>query len=77
MLAKNIEIHMNIRDWDLKIQNVVWAYNTTYKTITWYSPFHLTYGMQEILPIELKVTTLRTATTMGFPLDESQHHQLL
>jgi hypothetical protein len=33
--------------------------------------------MEAILPIELEVMTLRTATTMRLPLDESQHHQLL
>ncbi len=55
----------------------MWVYNTTYKTTTGYSPFRLTYGMEAILPIELEVMTLRTATTMRLPLDESQHHQLL
>jgi len=55
----------------------VWVYNTTYKTTTGYSPFRLTYGMEAILPIELEVMTLRTATTMKLLLDESQHHQLL
>ncbi len=30
-----------------------------------------------LLPIELEVMTLHTATTMRLPLDESQHHRLL
>ncbi len=68
---------MNICDWDLKIHHVVWVYNTTYKTTTWYSPFRLTYGMEVLLPIELEVMTFRIATTMILPLDESQHHRLL
>ncbi|CAK9225600.1 unnamed protein product [Sphagnum troendelagicum] len=33
--------------------------------------------MEALLPIELEVMTLRTATTMRLPLDESQHHRLL
>ncbi len=53
MLVKEVEVHMNICDWDLKIHHVVWVYNTTYKTATWYSPFCLTYGMETFLPIEL------------------------
>jgi transposase InsO family protein len=77
MLAKEAEVHVNICDWDLKIHHVVWVYNTTYKTATGYSPFRLTYGMEALLPIELEVMTLRTATTMRLPLDESQHHRLL
>jgi len=74
MLAKEVKVYVNICDWDFKIHHVVWVYNTTYKTATWYSPFHLTYGMEALLPIELEVMTLRTATTMKLPLDESQHH---
>jgi hypothetical protein len=66
MLTKKAEVH-----------HVVWVYNTTYKMTTWYSPFRLTYGIEALLPIELKVMILCIATTMRFPLDESQCHQLL
>jgi len=76
MLAKEAEVHVNICDWDLKIHHVVWVYNSTYKTATWYSPFRLTYGMEAFLPIELEVMTLRTSTIIRLPLDESQHHRL-
>jgi hypothetical protein len=77
MLAKEVEVHVNICDWDLKIHHVVWVYNTTCKTATGYSPFRLTYGMEAFLPIKQEVMTLRTATTMRLPLDESQYHRLL
>ncbi len=77
MLAKEAEVHVNICDWDLKIHHVVWVYNTTYKIATGYSPFRLTYGMETLLPIEPKVMTLRTATMMRLPLDESQQYRLL
>jgi hypothetical protein len=77
MLAKKAEIHVNICDWDLKIHHVVWVYNTTYKIVTWYSPFRLTYEMKTFLLIELEVMTLRTTTMMRLPLDEPQHHRLL
>ncbi len=77
MLAKKAEVHVNVCDWDLKIHHVVWVYNTTYETATGYSPFRLTYGMEVLLPIELEVMTLRTATMMRLPLDESQRHRLL
>jgi len=48
-----------------------------YKIAIGYSPFQLTYGMEAFLPIELEVMTLRFATIMRLPLDESQRHQLL
>jgi hypothetical protein len=57
MLAKEAKVHVNICDWDFKIHHVVWVYNTIYKTATWYSPFCLTYGMEALLPMELKVMT--------------------
>jgi hypothetical protein len=77
MLAKEAEANVNICDWDLKIHHVVWVYNTTYKIAIGYSPFRLTYGMETLLLIELEVMTLRIATTMRLPLDESQRHWLL
>jgi hypothetical protein len=77
MLAKDIEVLVNILNYDLKIHHVVWVYNITYKTSIEYSPFRLTYGMEAFLPIELKVMTLNTPTTMKRPFKKSQHHQLL
>jgi hypothetical protein len=31
----------------------LWAYQTTYKVITKFTPFELVYGTQPIMPIEL------------------------
>jgi hypothetical protein len=67
MLAKKVEVHVNICDWDFKIHHVVWVYNTTYKIATRYSPFCLTYGIEVLLPIELEVMISRTTTTMKLP----------
>ncbi len=66
MLIKNVEVHVNICDWDLKIHHVVWVYNSTYKTATKYSLFRLTYEMEAFLPIELKVMTLCIATSFAW-----------
>jgi len=77
MLVKEAKVHVNVCDWDLKIYHVVWVYNTTYKTSTWYSPFRLTYEMEAFLPIKLEIMILHIAMTMRLPLDESQRHRLL
>jgi presenilin-like A22 family membrane protease len=74
ILVKEVEVHVNICDWDLKIHHVVWVYNTTYKIAIRYSPFCLSYGMVALLPIELEIMTLHTVTTMKLPLDGSQRH---
>jgi hypothetical protein len=62
MLAKKVEVHVNICDWNFKIHHVVWVYNTTYKIATNYSPFRLTYGMEALLSIELELMTLHITT---------------
>ncbi len=77
MLVKEVEVHVNIYDWDFKIHHVVWVYNTTYKTIAWSSAFRLTYWMEVLLPIELEIMTLRTTIMIRLPLDEFQRHRLL
>jgi hypothetical protein len=77
MLAKKFKVHVNICDWDLKIHHVVWVYDTTFKIATGYSPFCLTYGMEALLPIELKIMILCTVMMMRLLLDESQRHRLL
>jgi hypothetical protein len=39
----------------------LWAYRTAVKTATGFTPFHLVHGVEETLPIECEIPTLRTA----------------
>lgn len=48
-------------DWDIKLINTLWAYCTTYKVMTKFTPFQLVYGQKAILPIELELLSLRNA----------------
>ena len=45
-------VHLHYRDWTRKLQEVVWAYRTTWKTTTRFTPFELLYGKVVMLPIE-------------------------
>jgi hypothetical protein len=48
------------------------------KKICFYTPsLQSSQVIEALLPIKLEVMTLRTATTMRLPLDESQRHRLL
>lgn len=37
----------------------LWAYRTSIKTATGFSPFHLVHGVEEILPIECEIPSLK------------------
>jgi hypothetical protein len=41
--------------------SALWAYRTVVKTATGFMPFHLVHGVEETLPIECEISTLRTA----------------
>lgn len=42
ILRKTVDV--NKRDWDEKLSAAVWAYNTTFKEATTFTPFSLVYG---------------------------------
>jgi hypothetical protein len=45
--------------WDVMLIIVLWAYQTTYKVTTQYTPLMLVYGTQPIMPIEFVIPTKR------------------
>ena len=44
-------VHLHHRDWTNRLQEVVWAYKTTWNTTTGFTPFELLYGKVAMLPI--------------------------
>jgi transposase InsO family protein len=60
MLTKIFSVNMD--DWDLRVPVVLWAYRTTYKKLTMQTPFKLVYGLEEVVPMEYLVPSLRIAT---------------
>jgi hypothetical protein len=47
------------RDWHLQINPALWAYRTSIRTPMGTTPFALVYGVDVVLPIEVKIPTLR------------------
>ncbi len=44
ILAKLINVNRN--NWEVMLFTTLWAYQTTYKVITQFTPFELVYGTQ-------------------------------
>ena len=47
------------KDWDKHLSAAMWAYRTSFKTSLGFTPFHLVYGQEALLPIEVELASLR------------------
>ena len=74
ILTKTIASHR--RDWAARLPEALWAYRTTWRSTTGYSPYQLVFGKQPIFPIEFEIQTLRTAQEVGLDLNEAQINRL-
>jgi hypothetical protein len=55
------------------LYSALWAYRTSVKTATSFSPFQLVYGLEEVLPIECQIPSLKLAVQLlpdTSPLEE-------
>lgn len=59
ILTKTIMSHKH--DWATRLPEALWAYKTTWRSTTGYSPYQLVFGKEPIFPIEFEIQTLRTA----------------
>ena len=63
-------------DWDNKLIDALWAYCTAYKVTTKSTPFQLVYGQEAILPVELKLPSLRIAIEERLSDEESLRERI-
>ncbi|MCO5606860.1 hypothetical protein L7F22_061051 [Adiantum nelumboides] len=61
VLCKIITKHVRDRpqDWDKHLTAALWAYRTSFKVSTQFTPYHLVYGQEALLPIEVEFGSLR------------------
>ncbi|MCO5546804.1 hypothetical protein L7F22_000240 [Adiantum nelumboides] len=61
VLCKIITKHVRDRpqDWDKHLTAALWAYRTSFKVSTQFTPYHLVYGQEALLPIEIELGSLR------------------
>ena len=49
------------QNWHLKLYPALWAYQTMVKNSIGFTPFHLVYSLEAVLPIEREIPFLKLA----------------
>eukprot|EP00253_Pinus_taeda_P018173 PITA_18173 len=70
-------VRNSIKDWADRLVEATWAYNTTWKTTTGFTPYELVYGKKALLSIEFKYNTLRVVAQVDLDLTHAQCERLL
>ena len=79
MICRIITKQVNNRpgDWDKHLSSALWAYRTSFRTSLGFTPFHLVYGKEAILPIEIQLASLRVIAREAEPdADHLRNHIL-
>eukprot|EP00253_Pinus_taeda_P029356 PITA_29356 len=74
ILTKTIK--ENRRDWFQKLPEALWAYRTTWRNTTGFSPYELVFGKNVVFPLEFEIKTLRTALAVNLDLTDAQTARL-
>ena len=62
--------------WAERLVEATWAYNTTWKTTTRFTPYELVYGKKALLSIEFEYDTLRMVAQIDLDLSHAQKKRL-
>ncbi|MCO5559769.1 hypothetical protein L7F22_013372 [Adiantum nelumboides] len=63
--------------WDNFLDGAIWAYKTTYRDATQFTPFHLVYGQEALQPIELNIPIIKLTGRQEQNNDEAWIDRLL
>ena len=55
----------------------LWAYRTSFKVSTQFTPFHLVYGQEALLPIEVEIPSYKLSLKSGLEPEERWEQRLL
>ena len=67
----------NKKDWSSKLEDVLWAYRTSYKSLIGMSPYRIVYGKQCHLPLELEYKAMCAIKKMNFDFQAIKEKRLL
>jgi len=74
MLQRMIGVHK--RNWHLIMYLALWAYRTSMRNVTRFTPFQLVYGLETILPIQCEISSLKLAIDLLPNTSEKEAHFL-
>ncbi|XP_059073480.1 uncharacterized protein LOC131874223 [Cryptomeria japonica] len=74
-LTKTINLHR--KDWAARLLEAVWAYRTSWKTTTRFTPFEMLYRKKAIMPIEFELKNLRTTIELGMDITSAQQARIM
>lgn len=69
-------VRHNRKDWSQRLPEALWAYRTTWRNTTGFSPYELVYGNSDVFPMEFEIKTLRMALTINLDLTNAQTTRL-
>jgi hypothetical protein len=64
------------KDWSHMLLEALWAYRTTWRNTTEFSPYELVYGKSVVFPVEFEIKTLRIALVANLDLTNAQTARL-
>eukprot|EP00253_Pinus_taeda_P013416 PITA_13416 len=70
-------VSSNRKDWADRLVEATWAYNTTWKTTTGFTPYELVHGKKALLSIEFEFNALRMASQLDLDFNHAQKERLL
>ena len=63
--------------WDKHLNAALWAYKTSFKTSLGFTPFHLVYGQEALLPIQVQLASLRVLVECKGDEEKERVQQLI
>ena len=70
-------VNSSRKDWSLLLQDSLWAYRTTYKTILGMSPYRLVYGKACHLPVEIEYKAWRAIRKLNLDMNRAGLRRML